>query len=217
MCRPQSRYSPLASSRCRALREAKSSSHAASARNGRTSAISGAAGLKQHGHARQPKRRCAAQARASDQVSGCWCACTPTPSSQARPYPPLGGRPRLLPMVARARAARAIQQRRSTWRSTSAGGRDTRPWHSQQKNVAGQLLCWRAGREGGAACAYCELLGRARSAQTRPGPLAIPAPPAACDVHPPEGWEARGASSSPEVRVLGLSSRLLLGSRPRQR
>lgn len=35
--------------------------------------------------------------------------------------------------------------------------------------------------------------------------------------HPPEGCEERGASSRPEVRVLGLSSRLEAGSRPRQR
>ncbi len=33
----------------------------------------------------------------------------------------------------------------------------------------------------------------------------------------PDGCDARGASSSPDVSVLGLSSRLLLGSRPRQR
>lgn len=64
----------------------------------------------------------------------------------------------------------------------------------------------------------CQRNGSCRYEAQLPDAPQVPADKrAAAQPGPPVGCEARGASSSPDVNVLGLSSRLLLVSRPRQR
>ena len=166
---PQSRYSPLASSRCSAFRASKSSRNEAAAWKGRTSAHGGGWGRHSFEHGLQGWL-----------IPSLYVACALLArhvhvAAAPLAHPPSCGSPRLLPMVARDRAASAIQQRRSTCRSSSVkrsqGWVEARgPGVGQGSNSHEDMPLYNCILRGQGACAAVPPLGS-------PARAALPPPP----------------------------------------